>query len=86
MPLVDVALGAALVSMRQRFPRPPEKPSDRQDAAALEGRAAGARAIGIELAREARRGAVHRLRCGAPLGVRVADRTPEIGTQVEWQM
>jgi hypothetical protein len=49
MPLVDVALGAALVSMRQNFPSPPEKPSDRQDAAAMKAVQRGA-SYGIKLA------------------------------------
>jgi hypothetical protein len=35
MPMVDVALGAALVSMRQQFPFAPEKIGDKQDEAAL---------------------------------------------------
>lgn len=51
MLLVDVALGAALVSMRQRFPSPPEKPNDRQDADAMDAVQKGAN-YGIELARK----------------------------------
>lgn len=35
MPLVALALGAALVSTRQSFPKAPEKHNDRQDAAAV---------------------------------------------------
>ena len=49
MPLVDVALGAALVSMRQAFPLPPAKPGDREDAAAMDALEKGAR-FGVELA------------------------------------
>jgi hypothetical protein len=49
MPLVDVALGAALVSMRQAFPRPPEKLDERQDAVAMEAVEKGAR-YGMKLA------------------------------------
>ena len=52
MPMVDVALGAALVSMRQQFPFPPEKIGDKQDEAAL-------KAI--------TRGAEHGMRLGAKL-------------------
>jgi hypothetical protein len=48
--LVDVALGAALVSMRQRFPIPPKKFSDRQDAAAMKAVQEGA-SYGMALAK-----------------------------------
>ena len=49
MPVVDVALGAALVSMRQQFPFPPAKISDRHDGDALKAITKGA-AYGIDLA------------------------------------
>ncbi len=49
MPIVDVALGAALVSMRQQFPFPPEKITEEHDKIALEAIAKGAR-YGIEVA------------------------------------
>jgi hypothetical protein len=49
MPIIDVALGAALVSMRQEFPYPPEKFTDRIDQAALKMATAGARQ-GLRLA------------------------------------
>jgi hypothetical protein len=49
MPLVDVALGAALVSMRQAFPFAPEKVDAKSDAAALEAAQKGA-AYGMQLA------------------------------------
>lgn len=42
MPMVDVALGAALVSMRQQFPFPPEKIGEKQDEAALKAITKGA--------------------------------------------
>ena len=48
MPMVDVALGAALVSMRQRFPFPPEKIGDKDDPVAQEAITKGAR-YGIEV-------------------------------------
>jgi hypothetical protein len=51
MPLVDVALGAALVSMRQAFPYPPEKPGERHDAIAMKAVQAGA-SYGIKLAKK----------------------------------
>jgi hypothetical protein len=50
LPLVDVALGA-LVAMRQRFPIPPEKFSERQDAAAMKAVQEGA-TYGMALARK----------------------------------
>lgn len=49
MPLVDVALGAALVSMRQQFPFPPEKLSNEHDEAALKVVQKGTK-YGMELA------------------------------------
>lgn len=48
MPMVDVALGAALVSMRQQFPFAPEKIGDKHDQTALKAIAKGAR-YGIDL-------------------------------------
>ena len=48
MPMVDVALGAALVSMRQQFAFAPEKLGDKHDQAALKAIAKGAR-YGIDL-------------------------------------
>jgi hypothetical protein len=51
MPLVDVALGAALVAMRQNFPFPPPEPTDEYDAAAMEAVEKGAR-FGFERARK----------------------------------
>ncbi|MCE7937444.1 hypothetical protein DCC79_03110 [bacterium] len=52
MPLVDVALGAALVAMRQAFPYPPERMSARQDEAAFEAAMDGARTGFRRAARE----------------------------------
>jgi hypothetical protein len=49
MPLVDVALGAALVSMRLQFPFPPDDISDKHDKIALEAITKGAQ-YGIEIA------------------------------------
>lgn len=49
MPLVDVALGAALVSLRQQFPKPPTKLTARQDDAANKAVRKGAQ-YGIRLA------------------------------------
>jgi hypothetical protein len=49
MPLVDVALGAALVAMRQAFPYPPEKMDARQDTAAMRAAQKGA-SYGMQLA------------------------------------
>jgi hypothetical protein len=51
-PLVDVSLGAALVSMRQRFPYPPDKPSGKDDAAAMKAVYEGA-SYGMALAKRA---------------------------------
>ena len=48
MPMVDIALGAALVSLRQKFPFPPEKISDKHDQVALKAITEGAR-YGIDL-------------------------------------
>lgn len=49
MPLVDVALGAALVSLRQQFPFPPEKITDEHMDAALKVVRKGAK-FGMQLA------------------------------------
>ncbi len=49
MPMLDVALGAALISMRQQFPFPVEKITDEHDKIAMEAMSKGAR-FGIELA------------------------------------
>ncbi|MEO7862384.1 MAG: hypothetical protein ABIU05_18520 [Nitrospirales bacterium] len=49
MPLVDVALGAALVSMRQQFPFPPEKINSKEDEIALKAAQKGAK-HGMQLA------------------------------------
>lgn len=49
MPVVDIALGAALVAMRQQFPFPPDKISDKDDAAALKAIDQGAQ-FGLRLA------------------------------------
>jgi hypothetical protein len=49
MPLVDVALGAALVSMRQQFPFPPEEISDKHDDAASKAVKKGAQ-YGMQIA------------------------------------
>jgi hypothetical protein len=49
MPLVDVALGAALVAMRQAFPMPPEKIDERHDAEAMAAARKGA-TYGMQLA------------------------------------
>jgi hypothetical protein len=43
MPLIDVALGGALVAMRQAYPYPPEKLTDEFDKVAREAAAGGAR-------------------------------------------
>jgi hypothetical protein len=43
MPLVDVALGGALVAMRQAFPYPPERIDERMEKAALDAAISGAR-------------------------------------------
>lgn len=48
MPMVDIALGAALVSMRQQFPFPPDRIGDKHDQVALKAIVKGAR-YGIEL-------------------------------------
>lgn len=48
MPMVDVALGAALVAMRQQFPFAPDKITERHDQAAAKAIAKGAQ-YGIEL-------------------------------------
>ena len=48
MPMVDIALGSALVSMRQQFPLPPDKVGDQHDKVALKAIANGAR-YGIDL-------------------------------------
>ena len=48
MPMVDIALGAALVSMRQQFQFPPDKIGDKHDQIALKAIAKGAR-YGIDL-------------------------------------
>ena len=49
MPVVDAALGAALVSMRQAFQQPPQKITERQDALAMEAVQKGA-TYGMQLA------------------------------------
>ena len=49
MPLVDFALGAALVSLRQQFPFPPEKITDEHMDAALKVVRKGAK-FGMQLA------------------------------------
>ncbi len=48
MPMVDIALGAALISMRQQFPSAPEKISEAHDKAAMTAITKGAR-MGIDL-------------------------------------
>jgi hypothetical protein len=51
MPLVDVAIGAALVAIRQQFPRPPDKIDERLQRAALESARKGA-TYGMQLAKK----------------------------------
>ena len=49
MPVLDVALGAALVAMRQQFSFPPDKISEKDDAVALQAIDQGTR-FGLRLA------------------------------------
>ncbi|RZI74787.1 MAG: hypothetical protein EOP13_07535 [Pseudomonas sp.] len=49
MPVLDVALGAALVAMRQQFPFPPDRISDKDDTVALQAIDQGTR-FGLRLA------------------------------------
>jgi hypothetical protein len=49
MPVLDIVVGAALVSLRQQFPQPPEKITEREDQVALKAMGKGAQ-HGVELA------------------------------------
>jgi hypothetical protein len=49
MPVVDIVLGAALVTLRQQFPQAPGKLGEREDEVALKAIGKGAQ-FGVELA------------------------------------